>query len=68
MGATCGADVGCCKGNINAEEIVAIGAGQTKGEGKDGSIRGASTASVLRPRQDSIHNQNGSYGGSTTYI
>lgn len=68
MGATCGADVGCCKGNINTEEIVAVGGGSgAKTAEKDHMGRKSSGASgsMLRPRQDSI--TNGGYN-STTFI
>lgn len=62
MGATCGAETACCRGNINNEEVIASG---DQGEGINNDNGGKRDSFVrLKPKSESF---NQSYG-QTTYI
>lgn len=63
MGATCGVDTGCCKGNVNTEEVVAISSNYVNIDKEGG--KNDSTPGGIKPRQDSL--RNGNYS-NTTYI
>ena len=65
MGATCGVDTGCCKGNVNTEEIVAVSSNYVNIDKEGQTIKQDGTPGLVRPRQDSV--RSGGYN-STTFI
>ena len=58
-------DTGCCKGNVNTEEIVAVSSNYVNIDKEGQTIKQDGTPGLVRPRQDSV--RSGGYN-STTFI